>query len=237
MLHLFLVEIDANNIQTLLRPCRRILLIVLASCRPCCVSSDRWLRLVGCDVHCLKFPFILPIYKARWLVASFSCLLGVWCWMVGGDCWLLSCLLQCIATPRNPTFAHTDIYLTHIKTGFDTAEYLSEDLSHEPTSLNRKAFLEQWGIDDTISARGGVQVECIAQNQGIIRYVLHSSCIVRSHSMCVSLTAAAQCINLGVWLRMHASHDCRCRRCMLSDVAFRPSLLLLRFPSYSGGGA
>ncbi len=40
--------------------------------------------------------------------------------------------------------------------GFDVAEFLSHDAAHAPTSLDIPAFMREWGIDMTLTARGGL---------------------------------------------------------------------------------
>jgi 2,4-dienoyl-CoA reductase (NADPH2) len=40
--------------------------------------------------------------------------------------------------------------------GMDTAEYLAHDPKHRPTSLDIAAFCKEWGIDQTLQARGGI---------------------------------------------------------------------------------
>jgi len=41
--------------------------------------------------------------------------------------------------------------------GVDTAEYLTHDLHHKPSSLDIPTFLKEWGIDPELRARGGVE--------------------------------------------------------------------------------
>lgn len=41
--------------------------------------------------------------------------------------------------------------------GMDTAEYLTHDAHHKSSSLDIPAFLREWGIDPTLSARGGIE--------------------------------------------------------------------------------
>jgi 2,4-dienoyl-CoA reductase (NADPH2) len=43
--------------------------------------------------------------------------------------------------------------------GFDVAEFLSHDASHASTSLDIPAFMEEWGIDMRLEARGGLVPE------------------------------------------------------------------------------
>jgi 2,4-dienoyl-CoA reductase (NADPH2) len=40
--------------------------------------------------------------------------------------------------------------------GFDVAEFLSHDAAHAATSLDIPAFMDEWGIDMTLAARGGL---------------------------------------------------------------------------------
>jgi 2,4-dienoyl-CoA reductase (NADPH2) len=40
--------------------------------------------------------------------------------------------------------------------GFDVAEFLSHDASHPPSSTDIPAFMKEWGIDMTLTARGGL---------------------------------------------------------------------------------
>jgi 2,4-dienoyl-CoA reductase (NADPH2) len=40
--------------------------------------------------------------------------------------------------------------------GFDVAEFLSHDATHAATSLDIPAFMREWGIDMTLTARGGL---------------------------------------------------------------------------------
>ncbi len=40
--------------------------------------------------------------------------------------------------------------------GFDVAEYLSTDLAHK-SSVNKDLFLQEWGIDPELKARGGIE--------------------------------------------------------------------------------
>ena len=40
--------------------------------------------------------------------------------------------------------------------GFDVAEFLSHDAAHAPTSLDIPAFMREWGIDMSLSSRGGL---------------------------------------------------------------------------------
>jgi 2,4-dienoyl-CoA reductase (NADPH2) len=40
--------------------------------------------------------------------------------------------------------------------GMDTAEYLTHDLHHKPSSLDIPTFLREWGIDPELKARGGI---------------------------------------------------------------------------------
>jgi 2,4-dienoyl-CoA reductase (NADPH2) len=40
--------------------------------------------------------------------------------------------------------------------GFDVAEYLSTDLK-DKSSINRDLFLQEWGIDPELKARGGIE--------------------------------------------------------------------------------
>ena len=40
--------------------------------------------------------------------------------------------------------------------GFDVAEFLSHDAAHAATSLDIPAFMDEWGIDMTLEARGGL---------------------------------------------------------------------------------
>jgi len=40
--------------------------------------------------------------------------------------------------------------------GFDVAEFLAHDPSHEPSSLNVDAYLAEWGVDKTMSVPGGL---------------------------------------------------------------------------------
>lgn len=42
--------------------------------------------------------------------------------------------------------------------GFDVAEFLSHDASHPPSSVDIPAFMQEWGIDMTLAARGGLAV-------------------------------------------------------------------------------
>jgi len=41
--------------------------------------------------------------------------------------------------------------------GFDTAEYLTHDFNHKPTSIDKDAFLKEWGIDPNNEARSGIE--------------------------------------------------------------------------------
>ncbi len=41
--------------------------------------------------------------------------------------------------------------------GFDAAEFLAHDPSHLPTSLDKQAFFEEWGIDTTYKNRGAIK--------------------------------------------------------------------------------
>lgn len=41
--------------------------------------------------------------------------------------------------------------------GVDTAEYLTHDLHHKPSSLDIPTFLKEWGIDPELKARGGIE--------------------------------------------------------------------------------
>jgi 2,4-dienoyl-CoA reductase (NADPH2) len=43
--------------------------------------------------------------------------------------------------------------------GFDVAEFLSHDEAHAPSSVDIPAFMAEWGIDMTLSARGGLVAE------------------------------------------------------------------------------
>jgi len=43
--------------------------------------------------------------------------------------------------------------------GFDVAEYLSHDATHPPSSTDIPAFMREWGIDMTLSQRGGLTAE------------------------------------------------------------------------------
>jgi 2,4-dienoyl-CoA reductase (NADPH2) len=40
--------------------------------------------------------------------------------------------------------------------GFDVAEFLSHDPSHPPSSVDIPAFMDEWGIDMSLDARGGL---------------------------------------------------------------------------------
>ncbi len=41
--------------------------------------------------------------------------------------------------------------------GVDTAEFLTHDASHKPSSLDKEVFFREWGIDRTNSVRGGIE--------------------------------------------------------------------------------
>ncbi|HZC79534.1 MAG TPA: FAD-dependent oxidoreductase, partial [Ktedonobacterales bacterium] len=43
--------------------------------------------------------------------------------------------------------------------GFDVAEYLSHDATHPPSSTDIPAFMREWGIDMSLSQRGGLTAE------------------------------------------------------------------------------
>jgi 2,4-dienoyl-CoA reductase (NADPH2) len=43
--------------------------------------------------------------------------------------------------------------------GFDVAEFLSHDDAHAPSSLDIPAFMDEWGIDMQLAARGGLKPE------------------------------------------------------------------------------
>jgi 2,4-dienoyl-CoA reductase (NADPH2) len=43
--------------------------------------------------------------------------------------------------------------------GFDVAEFLSHDDDHAPSSLDIPAFMDEWGIDMQLAARGGLKPE------------------------------------------------------------------------------
>jgi len=43
--------------------------------------------------------------------------------------------------------------------GFDVAEFLSHDATHPPSSTDIPAFMREWGIDMTLSRRGGLTAE------------------------------------------------------------------------------
>lgn len=41
--------------------------------------------------------------------------------------------------------------------GFDTAEFLLHDPNEVPTSLDKEAFLKEWGIDESLNSAGGLE--------------------------------------------------------------------------------
>jgi 2,4-dienoyl-CoA reductase (NADPH2) len=54
--------------------------------------------------------------------------------------------------------------------GFDVAEFLSQDAAHATSSTDIPAFMQEWGIDMTLSKRGGL-AEAAAGGQGGLRTI------------------------------------------------------------------